>query len=87
MANHVVPTARKQLIKGTPSLALNVDNILRQVNEGTPMVLVLHELLAPFDTVDHQIICQWLASAAGLDGQALAWLQSFLKDRTQKVKV
>jgi len=48
-------------------------------------LLGLLDMSAAFDTVDHKILLERLEVSFGIKGQALAWLSSFLTDRTQVV--
>ena len=50
-------------------------------------MLLLLDLSAAFDTVDHKILLGRLSSRFGIKGKALDWLRSYLTDRTQLVKV
>ena len=50
-------------------------------------MLLLLDLSAAFDTVDHEILLGRLSSRFGIKGNALDWLRSYLTDRTQLVKV
>ncbi|CAB4032643.1 Hypothetical predicted protein [Paramuricea clavata] len=50
-------------------------------------LLVLLDLSAAFDTVDHEIMLELLKSNFGVSGDALGWLKSFLSDRKQFVSV
>ena len=50
-------------------------------------VLVLLDLSAAFDTVDHNKLLEILEMEIGIEGVALSWFKSFLKGRTQKVKI
>src|SRR5208282_5763119 len=48
-------------------------------------LLGLLDLSAAFDCVDHDILIRRLQLSFGIDGTALAWIASFLCDRTQQV--
>ena len=72
----------------TELLLLKVVNDLYQsFDENIPSVLVLLDLSAAFDTVDHDKLLEILESEIGIEGVALSWFRSFLKGRTQKVKI
>ena len=62
---------------------LRVQNdILKSIDNKQCVVLLLRDLSAVFDTVDHKILLQRLRSRFGTRGKALAWLQSYLTDRS-----
>ena len=46
-------------------------------------MLVLLDLSADFDTVDHNILLSVLYNRFGVSGVALDWFRSYLSDRTQ----
>ena len=50
-------------------------------------MLLLLDLSAAFDTVDHEILLGRLSSRFGIKGKTLDWLRIYLTDRTQLVKV
>ena len=62
------------------------DDILRYLDMHKPVVLVLLDLSAAFDTIDHDILLIDL-HRIGVRGDALCWLASYLTDRTQCVSV
>ena len=45
--------------------------------------MVLLDLSAAFDTVDHDTLIQVLLDRFRVDGAALEWFKSYLTDRTQ----
>ena len=62
-----------------------ISDILRAADAGLVTLLGLLDLSAAFDTVDHDILLRRLQTAFGISGVPLAWLASFLRDRTQEV--
>ena len=63
---------------------LSVHNdLVRSIDNGHVSLLVLLDLSAAFDTVDHQILLSVLSNRFSVDSTALNWLKSYLADRTQ----
>ena len=52
-----------------------------------PSVVILLDLSAAFDTVDHGKLLKILETEIGIRRTALKWFRSFLTNRTQKVKI
>jgi len=49
--------------------------------------LVLLDLSATFDVIDHKILQARLEHSLGVTGSALAWIKSYLSDRSQCVAI
>ena len=49
--------------------------------------MFLLDLSAAFDTVDHSILLSRLALRFGVNGQVIACIESYLKDREQFVQI
>ena len=63
------------------------NDILRAVDREGGAILVLLDLSAAFDTIDHHLLLQLLECQMGVSGTALAWFQSYLSSRKQCVCV
>ena len=83
----IFQSAYRQL-HSTETALLRVQNDLFQAvdNEGGA-ILVLLDLRAAFDTIDHQKLLNLLSQSFGIRGVALKWFESYLKDRTQTVQI
>ena len=56
-----------------------------KMDNGEVSMLVLLDLSAAFDTIDHNILLNRLEKRYGITGTALGWFRSYLTDRTQSV--
>ena len=63
-----------------------LSDLLQSVDQGDVAVLVLLDLSAAFDTVDHAILVRRLELSFGIIGPALEWFQSYLTGRSQHVR-
>ena len=63
------------------------NNFLNKADDRKVNLLVLFDLLAAFDTIDHNILIKRLESSFGVKGTALKWFASYLENRTRSVKV
>ncbi len=66
----------------TETALLRVQNdTLMELDKGKVVMLVLLDLSAAFDTIDHEILLKRLSIRCGINGTALKWFQSYLKER------
>ena len=63
-----------------------LSDLLLAIDEGNSSALVLLDLSAAFDTVDHGIHLQRLLTCYGLGGAVLHWFESYLTNRRQFVR-
>ncbi len=69
----------------TESALLRVLNdILLSIDTGNSVVLLLLDLSAAFDTVDHSILISRLEHCVGIGGSVLQWFKSYLNNRTSQ---
>lgn len=69
----------------TETALLRVSNDIRlAADQGKVSLLILLDLSAAFDTIDHDVLLNRLA-ALGISGTALNWFRSYLSERTQTV--
>ena len=64
-----------------------VNDIMLHLDSDSCCVLLLLDLSAAFDTVDHEELLSILYHEIGIRDNALAWFQSFLSDRVQSTCV
>ena len=72
----------------TETALLRVNNdILRALDEKSVVFLILLDLSAAFDTVDHGILLSRLEQEIGICDSALKWFKSYLSGRKQRVVI
>ena len=64
-----------------------LNDLLSSVDAKRDAVLVLLDLSAAFDTIDHNILIQRLKIRYGLTGSVLEWFDSYIRGRNQVIKI
>ena len=85
--NESLQSAYKEYHSCEMALLRVQNDILKSIDVKQCVVLLLLDLSAAFDTVDHKILLHRLRSRFGIKGKALSWLQSYLTDRSQSVQI
>ena len=60
------------------------NDILRAIDQQQSVILLL-DLSAPFDTVDHDLLIARLRTRSGIKDNALHWFASYFQNRKQFV--
>ena len=63
------------------------NDIVTTVGKGNGSFLVLLNLSAAFDTIDHDILFYILENYVGIGGSVLRLIRSYFSDRTQRVQI
>jgi hypothetical protein len=70
----------------TETALIRVKNdIMMLIDQGKPIILVLLDLSAAFDTVDHNALFSRLKDMLVLSGKVLEWFRSYLEQCSQRV--
>ena len=64
-----------------------VDQVLLNLDSGMCSILLLLDLSAAFDIVDHSVLISMLSNEIGVSGTVLNWFKSFLCGRKQATNV
>ena len=85
--DEILQSAYKQFYSTETALVKVFNDIVLEVDRNRTVILLLLDLSAAFDTVDHTILIERLANRFGLCDLALAWFKSYLSDRTYFVSI
>jgi hypothetical protein len=78
-------SAYRELHSTETALLRVKSDIMHAIDDNKAVAVVLLDLSAAFDTVDHQIWLNRLCHTFGIRGKALAWISSYLQDRSFRV--
>ena len=87
-ANKVIDKFRSAYKPGhsTETALIRVFNdMFNAIDSGNLSLLIMLDLSAAFDTIDHSILLERLQTSFGIDG--LKWVKSYLANTHQKVKI
>ena len=72
----------------TETALIKVQNdILSALDAGSSAILLMLDLSAAFDTIDHDILLSRLCNVYGITGNSLDWFRSYLTGRIQRVVI
>ena len=87
-ANHLLPafqSAYRSFFSTESALLKVTSDISMAADHGKLTLLMMLDLSAAFDTVDHVILLNRLNQSFGLSDTALKWFHSYLQNRTQVI--
>ena len=64
-----------------------VNDIVMMCDNGSATILILLDLSAAFDTIDHETLIKRLIHEYGIKGNVIDWINSYLSNRTYSVKI
>ena len=64
-----------------------VNDLIRSMDNRKVVCMAMLDLSAAFDTIDHDIILHRFRTSQGLCDDVINWIESYLRGRTQRVKV
>ena len=85
--HEILQSSYKQHHSTETALTCVQDDFLRAIDDKKSILLLMLDLSAAFDTVDHTILINRLRCRLGIGGSALKWFQSYLSDRKYRVVV
>ena len=85
--NEVFQSAYKRYHSTETALIRVQNDILPSIDDGGCVMLLLLDMSAAFDTVNHSILLSRLSTYFGISSKALAWFRSYLHNRSQFISI
>jgi hypothetical protein len=85
--NDPLQSAYKRYHSTETALVKVQSDIAEALDSGSMVVLLMTDLSAAFDTLEHSTLLIRFQHAYGITGSALAWVQSYLTERSQQVAI
>ena len=63
------------------------NDILTSIDKHGVVIMVMIDLSAAFDNINHDTLFSRMKNTLGITGQALAWFKSYLSGRTLRIKI
>jgi len=76
-------SAYRQFHSTETAVCIVHNDLVRAIDRGQVTALVMLDLSAAFNTVDHEVLLEILTHRFSVGGVALEWFNSYLSDRTQ----
>jgi hypothetical protein len=85
--HEVFQSSYKQFHSAETALLKIQSDILTALDDQKCVLLIMLDLSAAFDTIDHPTLLNRLKSVLGISGKALKWFASYMSGRTQSVLI
>ena len=85
--HEIMQSSYKQFHSTETALTTVLDDFLLAVDDRKSVLVLMLDLSAAFDTVDHSILINRLENRLGICGTALKWFESYLTNRKFCVKL
>ena len=85
MASSQLLTCREYLSTETAIVKI-VNDMLRSLDKGQCVLLVIQDLNAAFDTIDHELLLHRFEACFGIQSEAEEWLKSYFSNRQHVIR-
>ena len=85
--HEIMQSSYKEFHSTETALTCVLDDLLCAIDDKKSALLLMLDLSAAFDTVDHNILLNRMENRLGIRGNALNWFKSYLSERSQCVLI